>query len=73
MPSCEAFGAAMLINLARARAAAGMNQATAAALIAVTQSHYSKIERGEVQLSAPDALTLCQAFKLDLATLLVIA
>ena len=61
----------MLINLIAARAAAGMNQTAAAALIGKTQSTYSKIERAEVTLSAPDALTLCRAFALDLESLLV--
>ena len=61
----------MLINLATARARAGMTQTTAAALINKTQATYSKIERGEVALSAADALTLCRAFGLDLESLLV--
>jgi len=59
-----------LINLATARAVAGMNQTAAAALIGKTQATYSKIERGDVSLAASDALILCRAFGLDLATLL---
>ena len=61
----------MLRNLIAARAASGMNQTAAAALIGKTQSTYAKIERGKVTLSAPDALTLCRAFGLDLESLLV--
>ena len=63
----------MLANLAAARAAAGMNQTAAAALISKTQATYSKIERGVIELSAADALALCRAFGLDLESLLVAA
>ena len=63
----------MLSNLAKARNAAGMNQTAAAALISKTQATYSKIERGDITLSAPDALILCRAFKLDLESLLVVS
>ena len=63
----------MLVNLAAARAAAGMNQTAAAALIGKTQATYSKIERGVIELSAADALILCRAFGLDLESLLVAA
>ena len=63
----------MLRNLAAARAAAGMNQTRAAALINKTQATYSKIERGVIELSAADALALCRAFGLDLEFLLVAA
>lgn len=59
-----------LHNLQQARRRAGMTQAAAGQLIGVTQSHYSKIERGDVELSARDALTLCQAFGLSLSQLL---
>lgn len=62
----------MLKNLAAARAAAGMTQTAAAALIGVNQSTYSKIERGAVGLSAADALTLCRVLGLDLESLLVV-
>lgn len=61
----------MLIKLATARKESGMNQTAAATLIGVTQSTYSKIEREEIELSAKHALSLCQAFKLDLASILV--
>ena len=63
----------MLRNLAAARAAAGMNQTRAAALINKTQATYSKIERGDIELSAADALIFCRAFGLDLESLLVAA
>jgi DNA-binding XRE family transcriptional regulator len=63
----------MLRNLAAARAAAGMNQTAAAALISKTQATYSKIERGDVSLSAADALIFCRAFSLDLEALLIVA
>lgn len=55
------------------RLAAGLTQAQAGALIGKTQSHYSKIERGEVQLSARDAATLCAAFGITLSQLLTMA
>lgn len=63
----------MLINLAAARAARGMSQTEAATLLGKTQATYSKIERGDVTLSARDALILCRAFGLDLEALLVTA
>lgn len=63
----------MLINLAAARAAAGMNQTAAAALISKTQATYSKIERGDVALSAADALIFCRAFNLNLEALLIVS
>ena len=63
----------MLVNLAAARAAAGMNQTAAAALISKTQATYSQLERGVIELSAADALIFCRAFGLDLEALLIVA
>jgi transcriptional regulator with XRE-family HTH domain len=63
----------MLTNLRAARIAAGMTTAQAAALLGVTQSVYSKFERGAVRLSADKALILCNRFKLDLESLLVVS
>lgn len=60
-----------LVNLQHARESLGMSQAAAAAIIGKTQSHYGKIERGQVSLNAQDALTLCQFFNLNLESLLV--
>ncbi len=61
---------APLVRMKEARRAAGLSQAAAGQLIGKTQSHFAKIERGEVALSAADALTLCKALALDLDTLL---
>lgn len=61
----------MLQNLLTARQAQGLSQARVAEMLGKSQAVYSKIERGKVQLSAQDALTLCQVFKIDLKSLLV--
>jgi len=62
-----------LVNLRAARIAAGMSQTKAGALIGKNQSHYAKIERGEVSLSAHEALRLCLRFELSIKALLVTA
>lgn len=59
-------------QLAAARVARGLSQSQAGALIGKTQSHYSKIERGAVGLSASEALTLCENLGLSLSQLLTI-
>jgi transcriptional regulator with XRE-family HTH domain len=59
-----------LHRLRAAREAAGLTTGGAALIIGKTQSTYSKIERGQVQLSAIDALTLCDRFGLSLDELL---
>lgn len=53
-----------------ARIAAGMTQHDVAALLNKTQPTYSKIERGQVELSARDAGKLCAAFGVTLETLI---
>ena len=53
-----------------ARIACGMTQEAAAALLGKTQPTYSKIERGQVDLSARDASKLCAAFGVTLETLI---
>lgn len=61
-----------MLTLAPARRAAGMTQAQAAALLGKTQSHYSKIERGAVELSARDLATLAKAFAVCPSQLLTV-
>lgn len=61
-----------MITLAPARRAAGMTQAQAAALLGKTQSHYSKIERGAVDLSARDLATLVTAWRICPSQLLTV-
>ena len=59
-----------LKNLILARSRAGLSQTDAGALIGKSQSHYGKIERGEIGFSAAEALTLCDRFKLTIQQLL---
>lgn len=60
----------LLIRLVEARAAAGMSQGEAGALIGKSASHFSKIERGAIGLDARHALILCNRLELTLAELL---
>lgn len=60
----------MLKALQDARIKRGLTQKEAGALIGKTQSHYGKIERGAVSLSAKDAAKLCSEFDLQLSDLL---
>ena len=53
-----------------ARLAAAATQNDAAEILGKTQSHYSKIERGAVELNARDALKLCRAWDVTLSQLL---
>lgn len=55
--------------LRAARIAAGLTTATVGQMIGKTQSHYSKIERGAVRLSATDAAKLCTIWGLAIADL----
>lgn len=61
---------APLVALKAARVASGMTQGEAGALIGKTQSHYSKIERGEMEFSASEAAILCRWFRLSIHRLL---
>lgn len=63
-------GVAMRWKLKEARIKADLTQRRAGELIGKTESHYSKIERGEVDLRATEALVLCNNFNLSLAELL---
>ena len=49
---------------------AGLSQVEAAGVIEKTQSHYAKIERGEIGLTADDALSLCRHFGLTIEELM---
>jgi transcriptional regulator with XRE-family HTH domain len=62
--------AVRLWGLIKARKNAGLSQADAGRLISKTQSHYGKIELGKVDLSARDALALCNRLGVDLARIL---
>ena len=62
----------MRMNLKEARMKAGLSQIEAAAIIAKTQSHYGKIERAEVGLTADDALVLCSRFDLTIQELMTV-
>lgn len=64
--------AAYLEGLRRARLALGYSQAEAGALIGKTQSHFGKIERGAVVLTAADAVTLAKAFGVTVDSLLAV-
>lgn len=64
---------AMLPNLVAARKARRLSQEAVAAQLGITQSHYSKIERGEVGLSAAHALILTRTLEISLESLLVSA
>ena len=57
-------------KLQDARTAAELTQAQAGALIGKTQSHYGKVERGLIGLSAGEALTLCNRLNISLTDLL---
>ena len=59
-------------KLQDARTAAELTQAQAGALIGKTQSHYGKVERGLIGLSADEALILCNRLNISLADLLEI-
>mgnify|MGYP002623346041 CR=1 FL=1 len=56
--------------LRSARTAAGHTVTTAGAIIKKTPSHYAKIERGEVMLTAADAFRLARAFGVTMETML---
>ena len=58
------------MNLKEARMKAGLSQVEAAGVIEKTQSHYAKIERGEIGLTADDALSLCRHFGLTIEELM---
>ena len=62
----------MRMKLENARRRADLTQAQAGALIGKTQSHYGKVERGLIGLSAGEALTLCNRLNISLADLLEI-
>jgi transcriptional regulator with XRE-family HTH domain len=53
-----------------ARVKAGHTITTAGALINKTPSHYAKLERGEVTLTAADALRLARAFGVTIEAIL---
>lgn len=57
-------------RLRSARAAAGMSQSEAGRVIGRNQSYYGKIELGHVDLTAREALALCDALGLTLRELL---
>lgn len=59
-------------KMENARRGAGLTQAQAGALIGKSQSHYGKVERGIIGLSADEALILCNRLGLSLADLLEI-
>ena len=59
-------------KLQDARIAADLTQAQAGDLIGKTQSHYGKVERGRIGLSADEALTLCNRLSISLTDLLEI-
>lgn len=59
-------------KLQDARTAAELTQAQAGALIGKTQSHYGKVERGLIGLSADEAMILCNRLNISLADLLEI-
>lgn len=59
-------------KLEHARHAAGLTQAQAGALIGKTQSHYGKVERGIIGLSADEALILTEKLCITLADLVEI-
>ena len=67
-----ADNADMRRKLQDARTAAELTQAQAGALIGKTQSHYGKVERGLIGLSADEALILCNRLNISLADLLEI-
>lgn len=56
-------------KMENARHAAGLTQAQAGALIGKTQSHYGKVERGIIGLSADEALILTEKLWITLADL----
>lgn len=59
-------------KLEQARLAAGLTQAQVGALIGKTQSHYGKVERGMIGLSADEALILTEKLNISLADLVEI-
>ena len=59
-------------KLQDARIAADLTQAQVGGLIGKTQSHYGKVERGIIGLSADAALILCNRLNIRLADLLEI-
>ena len=67
-----ADNADMRMKLENARRRADLTQAQAGALIGKTQSHYGKVERGLIGLSAGEALILCNRLNIRLADLLEI-
>lgn len=62
----------MRMKLENARRRADLTQTQAGALIGKTQSHYGKVERGLIGLSADEALILCNRLNISLADLLEI-
>jgi DNA-binding XRE family transcriptional regulator len=60
----------MRIHLWAARMHACMTQAEVGALIGKTQGHYGKIERGQLDLRASEALVLCTHFNLTIQQLM---
>ena len=56
--------------LRRERLKAGHTVTTAGAVIKKTASHYAKIERGEVTLTAADAFRLARAFGVTMETIM---
>ena len=59
-----------LVNLIKARKIRGLTQTDVGKLIGKSQSHYAKIERGEIDFSAREALSLCDFFNISLKKLL---
>jgi transcriptional regulator with XRE-family HTH domain len=59
--------AVLLALLREARRAAGVTQVRLAELIGESQSHLSKMERGEVRLDLIQVRTICQALGTPLA------
>ena len=57
-------------KLQDARLNAGLSQEQAGALIGRSPSHYGKIERGQIGLSADAALVLCERLQIGLRDLL---
>lgn len=63
----------MLHHLRKARQEAGLNQRQLGAIIGKNQSHFAKIERGEIDLSARDAITLASYLQTTVESLLKVS
>lgn len=63
----------MLDTLRQARRKAGMTQTQLGAVIGKTQSHFAKIERGEIDLTARDAIALAVCLATSVESLLKVS